>query len=132
MDENYIEVEVSTVGSFAIVFTCFFSLAGAYMAFTEKSVLALLFFGLGLTVFSIWRLKPELLVRPNDLWHEFGLLLSKVVGPLVMGVVYLLAIVPIGGIMRLRGRDALTLKPRNERSYWQLRHEVPESMDRQF
>lgn len=25
MDENYIEVEVSTVGSFAIVFTCFFS-----------------------------------------------------------------------------------------------------------
>jgi hypothetical protein len=40
-------------------------------------------------------------------WMRFGLLLSKVTTPVVMGLVFFLVVVPTGLIVRLRGKDSL-------------------------
>ncbi len=65
---------------------------------------------------------PTLLNPLNRLWFAFGLLLGKVMTPIVMGLLYGLAVVPTGFIMRLRGHDLLSLKlDRARKSYWIMR-----------
>lgn len=63
-------------------------------------------------------LAPSLLRPLNVVWFNFGLQLGKVVGPVVMAVLFLLIIVPFGYVMRLR-YDPLRAKIKpNPKSYW--------------
>lgn len=70
-------------------------------------------------------------LRPlNNLWHRIGLLLSYVVNPLIMGVVFLLTIFPIGLLMRLFKKDLLKLKlDREAQTYWQKRTPSADKQD---
>lgn len=63
--------------------------------------------------------RPQVLHPLNRLWLAFGRLLHKIVSPLVMGAVFFAAVTPTGWLMRLRGKDVLSLKRRPDlRSYW--------------
>jgi hypothetical protein len=70
----------------------------------------------GLTLASL--VAPSLLKPLNIAWFKFGMLLHKVVNPVVMMALFLVAIVPAGLIMQLV-RDPLQRrrKPGGE-SYW--------------
>ena len=59
-------------------------------------------------------------LRPlNFVWHRIGLLMFKVVNPVVMAVVYFIAVTPTGILLRLFGKDPLRLKfDRAAASYW--------------
>ena len=77
------------------------------------------------------------ILRPfNRLWHKFGLLLHKVVNPIVMALVFFGTVLPTGLIMRALGKDPLRLKRRpNANSYWIERRPpgpTAESMKDQF
>ena len=62
---------------------------------------------------------PSLLKWPNRLWFKFGLLLGKVVAPVVMGIIFVLTVIPTGLIMRLLGKDLLGLRRKNDNAtYW--------------
>ena len=64
-------------------------------------------------------LYPSLLAPLNRGWFKFGLLLSKVMTPIVMGIVFVFTVVPTALIMRLRGNDILRRKmDRSAKSYW--------------
>src|SRR5438552_13534083 len=67
------------------------------------SVAAVLFAG------AAW-LRPSSLRALNRLWMKLGLLMHKVVNPVVMGLLFYATILPTGLVMRLRGRDLLRLK----------------------
>ena len=41
-------------------------------------------------------------------WMRFGLLMNRIVSPLVLGLVFYLIITPVGVVMRLFGRDPLS------------------------
>jgi hypothetical protein len=61
---------------------------------------------------------PVLLKPLTILWFRFGLLLHRVVNPIVMFAVYVMVFVPAGAIMRL-WRDPLTLRRATGAStYW--------------
>ena len=81
--------------------------------------------------------QPQLLHLLNRVWMAFGRLLHRIVSPLVMGMLFFVAVTPTGWIMRLRGHDLLSLKRRPElKSYW-IRREAesqpaPETMKNQF
>jgi hypothetical protein len=81
-------------------------------------------------------LRPSALQPLNRLWLKFGLLLHKIVNPIVMGLVFYGAVLPTGLIMRALGKDLLRLKRQPEAaSYWIERHPpgpAPESMKDQF
>ena len=63
--------------------------------------------------------RPETLHPLNRLWFRFGLLLNRIVSPIIMGLVFVLAVVPTGLIMRLRNRDLLRQRfDPDARSYW--------------
>ena len=50
-------------------------------------------------------------MRPlNFVWYKFGLALHHIVNPVLMGLIYFGAVVPMGLIMQLRGKDALRMK----------------------
>jgi len=78
--------------------------------------------------------RPQLLHPLNRAWLAFGLLLHRVVSPLVMGMVFFTVVTPTGWIMRLRGKDVLSLKRRPDLdSYWITRGpSQTESMKNQF
>jgi saxitoxin biosynthesis operon SxtJ-like protein len=62
---------------------------------------------------------PRVLFPLNYVWFRFGLLLHRVISPLVIGAVFFLCVTPIGVIMRLLGKDVLSLRRRADLpSYW--------------
>jgi hypothetical protein len=79
---------------------------------------------------------PARLAPLNRAWTGLGLLLFKVVNPVVLGIIYLTTIVPIGLLLRVTGREPLHLKfDRQADSYWVVREPTgpaPETMTRQF
>jgi hypothetical protein len=62
---------------------------------------------------------PRLLAPLNRAWFQVGMALHKVVNPIVMGVIYYGTVVPVGLILKLRGKDLLRLRREPDaRSYW--------------
>jgi hypothetical protein len=80
--------------------------------------------------------RPSLLSPLNRLWFMFGLLLHKIVTPVIMGLIFFLTVTPTGLIMRLSGRDPLRLRRDPEaKTYWIEREPPgpdPETMRNQF
>ncbi len=64
---------------------------------------------------------PQKLALLNKLWFQFGLLLGRIVSPLVLGVIFFGILTPVSLFTRLFGRDELRLKRSAGNSYWILR-----------
>jgi hypothetical protein len=64
-------------------------------------------------------IRPSLLHLPNRLWVQLGLLLGKVVNPIVTGLLFYVVFTPCGLILRLMGKDLLHLHRELEaKTYW--------------
>lgn len=63
----------------------------------------------------------DLLLPFNKLWYQFGLLLGKVVSPIVLGLIFFMLITPVALVTRLAGRDVLRLRKKVASSYWIIR-----------
>ena len=88
-------------------------------------IISIIFLLLGL-------LNSKILTPLNRLWFKFGILLGRVISPLIMGLIFFLVVTPIGLIMRIKGKDLLNLKFDNNRSYW-IKKKGPKSiMKNQF
>ena len=92
--------------------------------------------GASAAFFAAAWLAPSLLTPLNHLWFRFGLLLHRIVGPLVMGLIYFGAVVPIGLLMRLFGQRPIAPGfDRDAKTYWVPRaHPTPPpgSMAKQY
>lgn len=60
---------------------------------------------------------PARLGLVHRVWMGFGQLLSRVTTPVFMGIIYFLILTPIGGAMRLFGRNPVR-RPPVEGSFW--------------
>ena len=81
-------------------------------------------------------LAPRVLRLVNQAWHRLGLLLQKVVNPVIMGVIFAIGVIPTGLVLRLMGKDPMRRKfdPRAE-TYWIPRNPPgppPATMKNQF
>lgn len=81
-------------------------------------------------------LRPAVLNPLNRLWLRFGLLLHRIVNPVIMALLFYGTVLPTGLVMRAMGKDLLRLKREpNATSYWIVRTPpgpAPESMKDQF
>jgi saxitoxin biosynthesis operon SxtJ-like protein len=79
---------------------------------------------------------PSWLTVPNRLWMKFGLLLHRVISPVVLAILFYVVVTPMGLIMRAFGKDPLRLKREgSDPSYWIKREPPgpqPDSMSDQF
>ena len=129
------EIKGSSDRSFGYVFAAFFAIVGLWpLLHGETPRLWSLAIAAAFLVVALVR--PALLAKPNRWWMQFGLLLARVVNPLVMGLVFYLTVFPTGAIMRLLGKDPLRLKrDPAAKSYWIERTPpgpAPETMSQQF
>jgi hypothetical protein len=129
---SHVSTEQSSEKSFGIVFSTVFLIVALYPLINSAGlriwalVVSIIFFLLAF-------LAPKILVLPNKLWFKFGLLISSIVAPIVMALVYFVTVMPTGLIMRLLGRDILKQKlDKNAKSYWVKRSETMGSMKNQF
>ena len=76
------------------------------------------------------------LVPLNKWWTKLGILLYRVVNPIVLGVLFYATVTPIALLMRMLGKDPLRLRrDPDTASYWIDRTPpgpAPESMNKQF
>src|SRR5262245_51653457 len=79
---------------------------------------------------------PALLHGANLLWTRLGLLLNRVVSPIVIGLLFFFVFTPLGLLLRLFGKDPLRLRfDRTADTYWIKRDPpgpAPDSMANQF
>ena len=79
---------------------------------------------------------PRALAPFNAIWTKFGLLLSRLTNPLVMGAMYYVVLTPAGLLMRLIGTDPMRRRfDREAATYWIPREPPgpdPDSMSNQF
>ena len=81
-------------------------------------------------------LAPARLRPLNVWWHGLGLLLHRIVNPLLLGALYFGLFTPMGLALRLVGKDPLRLKVRpGANGYWLFRNDGSDhgsSMRNQF
>lgn len=129
---GHIAVDPGSERSFGLVFAVVFAIIGVYPLVGDGGVRvwALVVAGVFLLLAL---LLPRALAWPNRLWFKLGMLLGAIVAPLVMALVYIVAVLPTGLLFRLAGKDLLRLRfDRNASSYWIKREHPVGSMKNQF
>lgn len=76
-------------------------------------------FGFGsFTFFLLSLTMPHLLTIPNKLWIRFGILLGKIINPIILGVIFFGIFSFVRFIFFLIKRDELKIKVLKKDSYW--------------
>ncbi len=125
------ELKIGSNKSFGIVFFVVFLLIAIYPLINNGEVriwslvIAIIFFILGL-------INSKVLTPLNKLWFKFGLLLGKIVSPLIMGIIFFFVVTPTAFIMRIIGKDLLNLKFNNKKTYWIEKTGPKSKMKNQF
>ncbi len=107
--ERHHEVAASSERSFGLVFAGFFGIVAAVRAWHAQADSA---WWLGAAVaFALLALFWTAPLAPlNRLWGRLGRLLHATVNPVLMGLVFVVAMVPTGVVLRLLGKDLLRLR----------------------
>ena len=125
------DVKISSNRSFGIVFFVVFLIIALLPLINEGNLriwsltISLIFLILGL-------INSKILSPLNKIWFKFGLLLGKIISPIVMSIVFFLVVTPIGILMKILKKDLLNLKINNNKSYWIEKNEPKSKMKNQF
>ena len=105
--------------SFGIVFFIFFLILSFYFYINNNSFSIILIFLLLSFFFLIFGLLQSKILTPlNKIWFKFGILLGKIISPIIMGIIFFFVVTPISFLMKLLKKDILNLKFNNNNSYW--------------
>lgn len=111
-------VAVSSDRSFGCVMAGFFAIVGLWPLWgggAPRWTLVII----ALAFAAVTIVRPVLLNPLNLLWHKLGLLLGKIVAPLVMGLLFFVVVTPLGMLRRLMGADPLRRRKKvASDSYW--------------
>ena len=125
------DIKRSSNKSFGIVFFVVFIIIGFWPLIDINTyrlwaiIIAFIFLILGL-------INSKLLTPLNILWFKFGILLGKIISPLIMGLIFFLVVTPIAVLMRILKKDLLNLKFNNKQTYWIKKNNYKSKMKNQF
>lgn len=128
-------IEGSSDRTFGFVFAIVFFIVAAWplMGGRQPRWWAL---GIAAAFALVAALRPSRLGALNRWWMKFGLLLGRFVSPIALAILFYAVFTPIGGLMRLAGKDPLKLRrDPGAASYWTPRQPPgppPNSMKQQF
>ena len=117
--------------SFGILFSVVFFLIGIYLFLTKNEIFySLLLMSLVFLILGL--INSKLLTPLNILWIKFGILLGKIISPIIMALIFFLVVTPTGLIMKIFKKDLLRLKKNKSKSYWINRTNSGTNMKDQF
>ena len=124
-------VKLGSNKNFGIVFFIVFLIIAIYPILSNGNfrlwslVVSLVFLILGL-------INSRFLTPLNKLWFKFGIILGKIISPIIMGIIFFLVVTPIGILMRLFKKDVLNLSFNENKSYWIEKNDQKSKMKNQF
>ena len=125
------KIKIGSNRGFGIVFFIVFVLIVIYPLIDNGElrlwsiILSLIFLALGL-------INSNFLTPLNILWFKFGMLLGKVVSPLILGFIFFIVVTPTGILVRFFKKDLLNLKFNSKKSYWIEKSGPKSKMKNQF
>ena len=128
IDKN---TKLPTNKNFGIVFSLVFLIIALFPLINDGNlriwslIVSTIFLFLGL-------INSKILTPLNKIWFKFGLILGKIVSPVIMGIIFFLVVTPTALIMRLVGKDLLNLKFNKYKSYWIEKSGPKSNMKNQF
>ncbi len=128
--ENSINIKRKNNITFGILFFIFFLIVGLYPLISNEPI-RIWSIIVSLVFLTVTIIKPNLFTFLNKLWIKFGILLGKIISPIVMGLVFFFVVTPIGILIRMLKKDVMGLK-RGAPSYWINREDKAQSMKKQF
>ena len=125
-------IKISSNRNFGLVFFFIFLVVSIWPLTHNESpriwsaIISLAFLILVLT-------RSKLLTPLNRLWAKFGIILGSIIAPIVMGVVFFLVVTPTGLVMKIIGKDLLSIKyDKKKETYWVKRDRPTSTMKQQF
>jgi hypothetical protein len=128
--KNLINIKRKDNITFGILFFILFLIIGLYPLKSE-GLIRIWSVVLSLVFLIITIIRPNLFTFINKLWIQFGILLGKIISPIVMGLVFFFVLTPIGILVRIFKKDVMGLK-RGANTYWINREDKVQSMKKQF
>lgn len=104
--------------AFGLIFTGIFIVIAAFPlisggGFRQWALIAATIFAVPALLF------PVVLTPFNNLWVKFGLMMHAIINPILMGLVFFIAVLPTGLIVKLLGKDPMHRKfDVSKDSYW--------------
>jgi len=129
------EIKPSSDRSFGLVIAVFFVIVTFWPLVRAQPVRwwALILAAVFAALAVMW---PATLAPLNKAWIKLGILLYKIIGPVVIALLFYLTVTPIALLMRILGKDPLRLRrDPDAASYWIDRTPAglaPESMQNQY
>jgi len=121
----------TTNRSFGVFFFIVFFIVGLWPLLNNDQIrywalfVSILFLLLGI-------INSKVLTPLNKIWFKFGILLGKIVSPVVLVIIFFLVVTPTGLIMRMLGKDLLKLKKNKNKTYWIKKENNLSNMKNQF
>ncbi len=120
--------------SFGLLFTAVFTLVALAPAWSHRPIRV---WALEVAAFFLASalVMPTVLAPLNQLWLRLGLVMHRIVNPVVMGALFYFVVTPFGLVLRMigKGRAAGMCPDPSAATYWIDRRQQPHSrMDQQF
>ena len=125
------DIKISSNRSFGIVFFVVFLLIALY-PLTHGGEIRIWSLIISIIFLILGLLNSKILTPLNKIWFKFGILLGRIVSPLIMGIIFFLVVTPTSIIMKILGKDLLNLKKNNNDSYWIQKNNQNSKMKNQF
>lgn len=125
-------IKMGSERSFGFVFAGVFAIVACYPLLHSGDVLlwALAVAGAFL---AIALAAPRLLAPLNRLWFRFGIALGKVMTPVAMALLFVVAVIPTALALKLFRKDPMQRRlDRGAATYWERRQAQPGPMREQF
>ena len=125
------DIKIGSNRSFGVVFFIVFFIVAIYPLINGGNIRiwALI---ISLTFLSLGLINSSILTPLNKIWFKFGILVGKVISPIIMATIFFIVVTPIGLIMRILKKDVLNLKYNSSASYWIEKNEPASKMKNQF
>jgi len=129
--KSFIDINMKNNITFGILFFIFFLIIGLYPLISNEPI-RIWSITLSLVFLIITIINPNLFALLNKLWIKFGILLGKIISPIIMGLVFFFLVTPTGIFVKIfKKKDVMGLK-REGSSYWITREDKVQSMKKQF
>lgn len=128
------EIKPGSNRSFGFVFAGFFTIVALVRWWRDGS--PWIWLAVAVAFALVATAAPGVLRPLNQIWFRFGMLLHRIVSPLLMGAMFFLAVTPTALLLRVLGKDILRLKwDPTAPTYWIARTPPgpdPKTMKNQF
>jgi hypothetical protein len=141
LHQSYCDDEPAEAGgdrAFGCTVGSIFMVSGAAKMFAAGTLplVAFLIFAAGTLLLLLGIFAPSCLSELNRAWLKVGGALAKVMNPIVLALLFFVAVTPMALVMRMVGRRPLRLSPDPTAATYWIKREPPEggasSMRRQF